>query len=620
MKSIKSMLVFCWLLSILVSVIPSASRAAQPASYEMVMQIGRGSASHVDWNPQNDLIAVGGSQGVWIYTSEFEDVAHFSTSAGVGDMEWSPDGQKVAAGNLDGMLQIWDVEQKQLEASIPAFSWRLDEIAWSPDSTMIATVGSSGSGSMKIWDTADNSLLAEITENVPQALEWSPDSAKLAGSGYDGLAFWNMQTWTLLANIPTYSDIRSLYWRDHEFVIANGDAIIRLDDENFQPISLSTPPLLGRATVFSSDGNFIATTAAPDSLYLGDLESDEWVEIPVAHDGLLVQSADWSPESRFLVTSTRLDLRIWDAQTHKLLRVNDLHSYLYNGSWSPDGQTIAAMEHDGNIMRLLTMWDAANGTLEYSALVLFDTPFPLEWSPDGSQLAISYDYSRQVDIWNTDGSTEPIFSLPEENYIHDYSWSSDNRLLVVYSENISTASATISIRDASNGELLHSIPNPIFILKAAWSPNNQYFAAVEADTENNKSAVKVWSGATYELLNEFSLSGFTREFTWTPDESALVGSTCGVQGCQLWKIDLQSGSLNLILPLGHQAQDIAWSYDGHYIAYGDQNQVFVWDSEFQVSTVIAGFIGEIDAISWSPDSHQFLTSSGGVIQIWEIQP
>lgn len=47
--------------------------------YNEILHIGCGIIRDVAWSPDGRILAVGGSQGLWLYTSDFQDISHFDS-------------------------------------------------------------------------------------------------------------------------------------------------------------------------------------------------------------------------------------------------------------------------------------------------------------------------------------------------------------------------------------------------------------------------------------------------------------------------------------------------------------------------------------------------------------
>ena len=67
-------------------------------------------------------------------------------------MAWSPDGKRLASGDVGGMLKVWNAGNGRPIASLPGHAARIQSVAWSPDGTRIASCGLDNL--IKIWDLA----------------------------------------------------------------------------------------------------------------------------------------------------------------------------------------------------------------------------------------------------------------------------------------------------------------------------------------------------------------------------------------------------------------------------------------------------------------------------------
>ncbi len=104
---------------------------------------------------------------------------------------FSPDGKKLAAGNLDGQIKTYDVEANKEIGEVKAHEgvWA---IAYSPDGTKLATAG--WDQTIKVWDANSRKELFTIKAHPGNVttLAFSPDGQFIASGGIDGLVkLWN---------------------------------------------------------------------------------------------------------------------------------------------------------------------------------------------------------------------------------------------------------------------------------------------------------------------------------------------------------------------------------------------------------------------------------------------
>jgi WD40 repeat protein len=99
---------------------------------------------------------------------------------------YSPDGSKLAAGNLDGSIFLWDAANGKLLKKIkgPEGVW---SISFSPDGQRLAAGG--WDDMIRVWSMATGQQLLQRNghDRTVTGVAFSPDSTRLATCGIDGL-------------------------------------------------------------------------------------------------------------------------------------------------------------------------------------------------------------------------------------------------------------------------------------------------------------------------------------------------------------------------------------------------------------------------------------------------
>ena len=111
------------------------------------------------------------------------------------------------------------------------------------------------------------------------------------------------------------------------------------------------------AAAWSPDGDQIAFTGAPDSVYFWDLNTDRIAKTESGHFELL-PSISWNPSgTRVLTADARGTLKLWDPKTqNSTLTLIAPKGESRCAVWSPDGKRIATATD-----QTITIWDATNG-------------------------------------------------------------------------------------------------------------------------------------------------------------------------------------------------------------------------------------------------------------------
>jgi WD40 repeat protein len=248
-------------------------------------------------------------------------------------MACSPDGGRVAAGAEDGSVWVWDIRQGRMRTRVfvsdkarsyaesseqvrrlfiesnPDY-WKRTEsvrsLAFSPDSGLLAVVGSRGS--LRVWEAATWKERFAAQETGP--LEWvafSPDGARVAAVRGSQVLFWDART---------------------------GGRFAALGDEG-------GVPLLSGA--FTPRGDLLATGAKDGSIDLWDVGTgtmkarlvnhrDRVTSLAFAPDGRTLASASWDRTVRLWSVAAAQEVAALEAHQGRVLSV----------AFSPDGTVLAS--------------------------------------------------------------------------------------------------------------------------------------------------------------------------------------------------------------------------------------------------------------------------------------
>jgi WD40 repeat protein len=118
----------------------------------------------------------------------------------------SPNGAMFAA-NVHGEFVVWDTRTGKEMYTRDADSFVVRDIAFSPDSKLLATTGDDGI--VKFWDTATGegrSALPVQGKSEITSIAFSPDGSRLAGGGLGkALRIWNVADGELVQTIEVHA-------------------------------------------------------------------------------------------------------------------------------------------------------------------------------------------------------------------------------------------------------------------------------------------------------------------------------------------------------------------------------------------------------------------------------
>jgi WD40 repeat protein len=112
---------------------------------------------------------------------------------------WNRGGQVVSGALRDRTARVWDVESGKTVLAIETGFRDVGAVIYSPDTTMIATGGTSeGKDFLKIWDAKTGKLVANLKELTGEVycLDWTADGKTLISGSHDySISTWNTITW-----------------------------------------------------------------------------------------------------------------------------------------------------------------------------------------------------------------------------------------------------------------------------------------------------------------------------------------------------------------------------------------------------------------------------------------
>ncbi|MEQ8786084.1 MAG: M56 family metallopeptidase [Pirellulaceae bacterium] len=232
---------------------------------------------------------------------------------------FSPDGRRLAIGS-GAALKLWNVERRELEATLKGHTKSIRMISFSPDGRRVATAGDDGK--TIVWNAAEGKQLLSISSQDGLAfycVAYSPDGRMLATGGGDwktrqktAVKLWDAETGRLLKTLPDSEEV------------TNGLA-------------------------FSPDGKLLAARAADLAIALWNVDSGQQV---TKFDRLRgTRSIMFSPDAQRLVASSSTDsgiITVIDPDTSHLIAQVDAHdANIFSIAFSPDGQTLATASADG---------------------------------------------------------------------------------------------------------------------------------------------------------------------------------------------------------------------------------------------------------------------------------
>jgi len=331
------------------------------------------------WSSDSRQLASGGTDPgkitIWATAPRSEAVTLQGDGQPLNSMAWAPDGRQLASASRfdpEG-VRIWDSDTGQTLRTLPGPSW--NSMAWSGDSTYLATVGTAGArDKIQLWNTQtweEVSIQTGMAEE-PQHVAWSADSSLLAAYASKQVKVWRRDT---LAEVSDLTISPALAYPSGSLKWSRQGQ--RLFYTNIEGVQVWEP-----------------TTGKPSQRLTRLVEN-----------GDMVSGVTWAPDDRLLAGSRNNRIEMWDMGREKQVRTLRHHSAgpLQALAWSPDSRRLVSV--GGGVMKI---WDAASG-LE---MLMFRAPAGspdsfdrVAWSPDGRRIAASL--GNTAKIWDAPPREDP---------------------------------------------------------------------------------------------------------------------------------------------------------------------------------------------------------------------
>jgi WD40 repeat protein len=151
-------------------------------SGQIILSQQSGPLQAIDW--LGTKIALTTGTGVFQIDSEtgqfIKDISIQSSE--IIAVKWSPLGDRIATGNMDGNIEIWDANTNQLIHRIEGHTLPVVSVSWYPDGSKIASA--SLDGSVKVWALSNGQVVETLqTEHPIAVVAISPNGQYVAFAG-----------------------------------------------------------------------------------------------------------------------------------------------------------------------------------------------------------------------------------------------------------------------------------------------------------------------------------------------------------------------------------------------------------------------------------------------------
>ncbi|HEY5911990.1 MAG TPA: protein kinase [Verrucomicrobiae bacterium] len=444
-----------------------------------------------------------------------------------GDLDFSPDGKRLAVGHGDGRLRVIDLDTGSSDLSIEAHNGQMiTAVAWAPTARILATGSGYSANPIRIWDTESGRLIGALEGHTSwiSRLVFSADGQFLySASGDQTIRIWDVQNVRCLRILTGSGDeMYGLALSPDGTTLASGAKDGAVAFWSALPQSKQEQPrrlrMQGTQAAFSPSGRCLAVPCdgviqmyeLPGLKHLG----------PLSATGTNVAAVAYSPDGTMLAGGGSDGwLRVWSTAESRLLNEWLAHKACVGGlRFTEDGSQLVSGSYSPGVGGELACWDARTGRRLTSLLTT--NAVLKSASPDG-RIALASDDSGQLRWWQTGSGQLLAATSGHKRRVIGAAFSTDGSRAASVAED-----GTVALWDVSSFSPIASFKGHMLAASAVtFSPDGRRLATCSVDRE----AVKVWDLATVrELVLLRGEGSLFDSVVFSPDGNWLAA--CSSQG------------------------------------------------------------------------------------------
>ncbi len=279
---------------------------------------------------------------------------------------FSPDGTLLATVGTDNAVRLWDVAGRRPSGEpLNGHTDAINCVAFSRDGRTLAT--GSRDRTVRLWDVPARRPIGPLPGSSDLAyspyvysVAFSPDGATLAADNTNTVSLWDVAGRRLRSYPHIGNAIHTVAFdpRDGR-ILATGGTYQEVRLLNVTTGKTWDPPLVGHtadvhSVAFSPEGALLASAGSDRTVRLWDVENRRLLGGPLTGHTADVRSVAFSPDGRFLVSGGNDGtVRLWDVENRRPLGdpLSSPAGPVNAVAFSPDGKTFA-----GNFGNMVQLW------------------------------------------------------------------------------------------------------------------------------------------------------------------------------------------------------------------------------------------------------------------------
>lgn len=227
-----------------------------------------------------------------------------------------------------------------------------------------------------------------------------------------------------------------------------------------------------------------------------------------------VMALAFSPDGNLLATSGYREVLLWNPADGQLVRrVKNLAERPHDIEFSSDGSLIAVAAGTPGQLGEVKLFSVADGNLVADLFTTDDEVFSVAFSPDGTRLAATC-ADRSVRLFDVASRQQQKLIEDHADWVMDVAWSPDGKRLAT-----SSRDKTSKVFDSVSGESLATFnghAQPVF--SVGFLPDGASVATCGRD-----SRIRIWTIADAKQVREIALGGEVFRINVQPDATVFSG-------------------------------------------------------------------------------------------------